>query len=71
MIETYVIIGLIVAIYFLVSVNLDKGFDKFVHDSSNGQIEYSSWDKIFVPLTLGLAWPYALYMAWKVVKDAR
>ena len=71
MIETYIIIALIVAIFFLVSVHVDKGFDKWVHDTTGGQIEYSSLDKILIPLLVGLIWPYTFYLIGKVILNGR
>jgi hypothetical protein len=67
MVEIYAIVGLVTAIIALLVCNLDKNFDKFVHDQSNGQIEFSSLDRIRVPLFLGLIWPYVIY---KIIRKA-
>ena len=60
--QGYIIIALIVSIIALVSVHVDEDFDKFVHDRTNGQVEFTWKDKIIVPILAGFTWPYALYL---------
>ena len=58
----YIIVALVLSIYGLIVCRYDKNFDKFVHDTTNGQIEFTPWDKITVPIFAGFTWPIAAYI---------
>ena len=60
-VSVYILISLVVAIYLIVSIHFDKGFDKCIHDQHNGLLEFSASDKIAIPILTGLIWPYVIY----------
>lgn len=63
----YFTVAIVIAIILILQVNLDKNFDKYIHDCSKGQFEFTWYEKITVPLVVGLFWPYTLYLAIRKV----
>lgn len=60
LLDIYIIVAIVVAIVGLVTVKFGD-FDKYVHDVTKGQVEFTWVDKITIPLLLGVTWPYAAY----------
>ena len=60
LLDIYIIVALVVSIGCLVAVKFGD-FDKFVHDVTKGQVEFTWIDKITVPIIVGITWPYAAY----------
>lgn len=64
LLDIYIIVALIVSVVLMLTVRYGD-FDKFVHDTTEGQVEFSWTDKITVPIIVGVTWPYAL---WVIVR---
>lgn len=64
LLDIYIIVGLIVTVVLMLTVRYGD-FDKFVHDTTNGMVEFTWTDKITVPIIVGVTWPYA---AWVLVR---
>lgn len=65
--KAYLVIAIVLSIYGLVVSHFDKGFDKFVHDSTNGTVEFTPTSRIVAPLVASSMWPIIVY---KLIRKA-
>lgn len=60
LLDIYITVALITSVVLMVLIRYGD-FDKFVHDTTGGMVEFTWTDKITIPILVGITWPYAVY----------
>jgi hypothetical protein len=65
LLQIYLTIALVTSIVLMLIIRKQStDFDKFIHDETNGMVEFTWWDKIIIPIYVGFVWPWSLFIAW-------
>lgn len=67
LIEIYLAIGIVVAIFLMIGLSSDD-FDEAFEVVSNGMVLSTTW-KVFITFVTVLIWPYTLYRMFNLLKE--
>lgn len=67
LIEIYLAIGIVVAIFLMIGLFSDD-FDEAFEVVSNGMVLSTTW-KVFITFVTVLIWPYTLYRMFNLLKE--